>query len=162
MTKINPDIHNIQKASDKSNIQKSGNKDNRFKKPFSSLLSEQLKPEGSETSPGKEAASLSEIEQTEPVRFSLAEPTSKTGDFGLESNLALLEEYTSILMDPDRTLKEAYKTLELLLKSTSETEAQILESGTGDRALKEIVDRITATVRKEQIKMDRGDYLDQF
>lgn len=162
MTKINPDIHNIQKASDKSDIQKTGKKDNRFDKPFSNLLSEQLKPEGSDTSPGREVSSLSEIEQTGPVRFSLAEPTAKTGDFGIESNLALLEEYTSILMDPDRTLKEAYKTLDLLLKSTSDMEEQVLQSGIEDRTLKEIVDRITATVRKEQIKMDRGDYIDQF
>lgn len=162
MTKINPDIHNIQKASDKSDIQKSVQKENRFEKRFSSLLSQKLDTAENQTLSGQGGGSLSEIEQTGPIRFSLVESSDNTGDFGIESSLGLLEEYTSLLMDPDRTLKEAYEALDRLLKSTADMEEQVHESGNRDTALKEIVDRITLTARTEQIKMDRGDYLDQF
>lgn len=160
MTKINPDIHNIQKASDKSETQKSVKKDARFDKGFSGLLSEKLKTDETGTSMKQGSAILPEIEKTGSLRFSLTHPSAKTDDFGIESSLGLLEEYTALLMDPDRNLKEAYDALDRLLKSTVEMKERLLESGTTDDALQKIVDGITATARKEQIKMDRGDYID--
>ena len=162
MTKINPDIHNIQKVSDKSGIQKTEKTDHPFEKPFSGLLAEQLGTAETETPSVQETSSLPEIEKTGSIRFSLADPAVNTSDLGIDTSLGLLEEYTSMLMDPDRTLKDAYETLDRLVKSTADMEEQVLESGIRDTALKEIVDRITATARTEQIKMDRGDYLDQF
>jgi len=162
MTKINPDIHNIQKVPDKSGIQKTEKTDNPFVKPFSGLLAEKLAPTETGTSSVQGSSSLPEIGQTGSIRFSLADPALNTRDLGVETSLGLLEEYTSLLMDPERSLKEAYETLDRLLKSTADMEEQVLESGNLDTGLKEIVDRITATVRTEQIKMDRGDYLDQF
>ncbi len=46
------------------------------------------------------------------------------------------------------------------MKNTADMEEKMLNSDTEDTALKEIINHIAATVRKEQIKMDRGDYVD--
>lgn len=160
MTKINPDIHNTQKASDKSDVHKPLKKETQSGKSFSGILSEELNTGGKKTSFSTKEASLKEIENAAPARFSLTDAVPEQTDFGVESNLGLLEEYTSILMDPGRTLREAYETLDRLLKNTADMEEKMLNSDTEDTALKEIINHIAATVRKEQIKMDRGDYVD--
>ena len=81
----------------------------------------------------------------------------------LNDSLDLFERYAAFLGDPDKSLKQAYEILEQILsqaQTMTEKIDQQPESKTDQiSGLKNILTQLMTTVRVEQIKFDRGDFL---
>ena len=90
----------------------------------------------------------------------------------VSSSIGLLETYATWLSDPDKTLKQAYTLLEELAEQTRQLSQEISQEPiqqpnknsdqppTTDQGLQQIITQLTALVEVEQIKINRGDYID--
>ncbi len=154
-------IHNISTKVPFSHKGKTpkGQKDN-----FGKILSEQTSETTRKTDSTAMPQELPELES--PLGTSFFDLLDKTTDFTekLSSSIDLLEKYASWLRDPEKTLKQAYGILEDLTGQTEELNRDLNQehenSSNSDEELKKIITQITATAQVEQIKINRGDYLD--
>jgi len=133
----------------------SGQKDN-----FGKILSEQTNETTTKSDSATMAQGLPELES--PLGTAFLNMPDKTTEFTekLNSSIDLLEKYASWLLDPEKTLKQAYGILEDLAGQTQELNQEVEQSPNADSELKQIITQIAATTRVEQIKINRGDYLD--
>ena len=111
-----------------------------------------------------QSSRLSEIEG--PFRAQHLNPASSIQaqlSQKLNDSLDLFERYAAFLGDPDKSLKQAYEILEQILsqaQTMTEKIDQQPESKTDQiSGLKNILTQLMTTVRVEQIKFDRGDFL---
>jgi ABC-type transporter Mla subunit MlaD len=78
----------------------------------------------------------------------------------ISKSIELLDTYASVLSNPDNTLKQAYQILEDLSEKNRHLRKELDKSQTSDPHLEEILTHLTALVEVEQIKLNRGDYID--
>ncbi len=130
---------------------------------FGRILSEQLNPTLGTDSPNV-AEGLPELEGAySAATLTLPDNGNKFGNKlseKISSSLDLLDNYASMLSDPEKTLKQAYKLLEDLSEQTNQLFKEIDQSPKTDNNLKKIITQLSAMVQVEQLKINRGDYTD--
>ena len=73
----------------------------------------------------------------------------------------LLDNYTSDLKNPSKTLREIEPRLNSILDMALLIDEEYQQDTTNDDTLTEIINQLLVTVRLEQFKMQRGDYLNE-
>ncbi|MCP4673663.1 MAG: hypothetical protein GY857_20440 [Desulfobacula sp.] len=124
---------------------------------FDKILTNQIDKGSRDTSSASEKK-LQEIDGTFNVqKINLALDKTQFAQ-KLESSINLLESYAKMLQDPDKTLKQAWSTLEQLTSGTKTLEQEFKDHNFSNSELKSILTQLLATVEVENIKFARGDY----
>ncbi len=176
MKEIGSNIRNLQNIYDKPHkviIEKTKpTKENKFNTILSNKLDRtetdtidiQNKKKSSETTPA-----LSEIHAPSPLS-SINDESPGISDSDIpdkiDNTLDMLEEYSSLLSDPSKTLKSMDSVLKDINASAENIADQLqatsnTDNTKGDGELVKIVNQILSLVNVEQFKMYRGDYTDR-
>jgi uncharacterized membrane protein YhiD involved in acid resistance len=127
---------------------------------FEKTLSKQINDTNTKSDQTSISQGLPELESSYQAAFiSMADKSTEITE-KISSSIDLLEEYASWLLDPEKTLKQAYGLLKDLDQQTRELNQELELSPKADQKLKQIITQLTTTAQVEQIKINRGDYLD--
>ncbi len=77
----------------------------------------------------------------------------------IEKSMMLLESYAAWLSDPKKSLKQTQGLLEQLVSQTRTLEEEFSSLSPADPELTKILSQLQTTIKVEQIKFNRGDYL---
>jgi hypothetical protein len=72
----------------------------------------------------------------------------------------LLDSYAKALADPRKTLRDIEPELKALVDKTETLYEEYLDSGQDDPGLKSVIEALARTASLEDIRFQRGDYLD--
>ncbi|MCF6247928.1 MAG: hypothetical protein L3J69_11260 [Desulfobacula sp.] len=165
MSEIDPKFIKIQQTLSQDSKIKSAKPDTLGKDEFVRVLNEQFE-KSDKISDAKVTQGLPELQgsfraQTLNLELDRTQFTQK-----LEASLSLLESYAAWLDDPEKSLKQAHGLLEQMLNQTKVLEQEFLsfdsslESNDNSHPdLAQILSQLKTTLQVEQIKFDRGDYL---
>jgi len=111
------------------------------------------------TDPVLETSTLLEVQAINRIGipFEADDLTTKT-----EYAIDLLDQYTQLLGNPEKSLKEIEPALDLLLREADLLNGEMTNEPETLPGIRSIIEQLQFTAQLEQLKFFRGDYIDRF
>lgn len=124
---------------------------------FRDMLRETIDQPGP-TSAAQKASPLPEPRAIHNAGQQLLQPASLTES--ASKAIDMLDSYSKALANPGKTLRDIEPELKAFVHQTESLYEEYLDSGQDDPMLKSVMDELLRTARLEDVRFQRGDYLD--
>ena len=129
---------------------------------FNALLNKTLE-DTTKFDEASKAGSLCEITSSCPLQYVMNNGANESGVIAeqMEFTIDLLDQYASMLADPKKSLKDIEPVLSQLADETESLKTSFADKNIEDPELKSMLNDLMFSVMTEQIRFQRGDYIDR-